>query len=75
MTRTFCDRCEAETTDLQSGHVAGESDVDNDGNANDKSTETSVDLCVKCYTEWLAWLTLPKATKDARVAHALKTEL
>jgi len=61
--RTFCDRCEAETTGVTSGHVSGIPDADDNGNG---EIQTSKDLCARCYTEFRGWLKLPRTVKQAR---------
>lgn len=68
MTRTYCDRCSAETTDRQSGHILGTDDADNEGNAV-KGHDVDVELCLDCYAEFRTW-----ARKERRRRPATKRE-
>ena len=64
MRKSFCDRCDAETTGVTSGHVMGIEDADDEGNGNISRT---ADLCVRCYRAWLKWLEpQPVVLKDDR---------
>jgi len=60
MTKTFCDRCEAETTGIKSGHVVGIPDADESGNGD---VQHQADLCDACYHEWRNWLKQPPAKR------------
>jgi hypothetical protein len=52
MTKTFCDRCDAETTGQQSGCLTGVDDADTDGGG---TVTHTVELCGDCYQAWIAW--------------------
>lgn len=53
MTRTYCDRCAADTTGLQSAHVMAIDDADEEGNGD---IVKDADLCADCYLAFLDWL-------------------
>jgi hypothetical protein len=56
MIKTFCDRCEAETSNVTSGHVMGIPDADEHGNGN---VAKQADLCAACYQQFLDFLAEP----------------
>jgi hypothetical protein len=71
MTKSFCDRCNAETTGVQSAHVMGIDDANENG---DGTITKSADLCVHCYEAWLDWLKSPAwdaYREDARAVDAV----
>jgi hypothetical protein len=53
VTKSFCDRCYAETTGVRSCHVMGIDDADEDGQGD---IAKDADLCVDCYAAFLEWL-------------------
>lgn len=53
--RTFCDRCDTDTTGEKSGHVMGIDYADDDGGG---TITTTADLCASCYQAFLQFVKL-----------------
>ncbi len=64
--KTFCDRCGGETTGIQSGHLTGIDDADEQGGGN---ITHEVDLCAGCYAALVDWLE-PSRFESGRLKRA-----
>jgi len=72
MTKTFCDRCSRETTDIQSGHIDGSENAEYPTpESRNRSVTEDIDVCSQCYAQFRKWARQRSALADITDDHLL----
>ena len=64
MIKTFCDRCERETTGEKHGAINGIDDANDNGDGTNQAPDCFDIVCRECFDAWRTWMKPPIARSD-----------